>query len=190
MGFIRPSSSPFSSFSVFDKKKDDTMRMCIDYRALNKKTIKNRYPIPRIDEIIHELNGAVYLSKIDLRLGCHQIYMRKEDVEKTTFHCHYGHFEFLVMEFGLTNVPATFQFAMNIFFNRRLKKIVLVFFDDILIYSKTWKEHLEHLDIVLCILEQQYFYAKLSKCEFGLIETLYMGLIISSKGVQVDQQKI
>ena len=190
MGYIKPGSSPFASSVVLVKKKDGTLRTCIDYRALNKKTIKNRYPIPRIDELMDELQGAKYFSKIDLRSGYHQIRVREQDVPKTAFRCHYGHYEFLVMPFGLTNAPATFQSCMNHIFRTQLRKYILVFFDDILIYSRTWEEHLRHLDEVLGILQEQSLYAKMSKCEFVMQEMLYLGHLIGANEVQVHLEKI
>ena len=144
------------------KKKDGTLRMCIDFRALKKKTIKNRYPIPRIYDLMDELHGAKFFSNIDLRSGYHQIRMREEDIPlKTIFRCHYGHFELFAMPFGLTNAPATFQSCMNNIFHKQICKFVLVFFDDILIYTKTWKEHLHHLEEVLTILHDQYLFVKM-----------------------------
>lgn len=154
LGHIQPSSSPFASSVVLSKKKDGTMRMCIDYRALNKKTIKNRYPIPQVDELIDELHGAVYFSKIDLKSRYHQIKLREDDIPKIAFRCHYGRFEFLILPFGLTNAPTTFQSCMSHIFRGQLRKFLLVFFDYILIYSKTWEEHLKHVDEVLEIIEQ------------------------------------
>jgi hypothetical protein len=183
MGHIRPSTSMFASFIVLVLKKDSALRMCIEYRALNKTTIKNRYPIPCIDELLDELHGTVFFTKIDLRLGYHQISIREQDIEKTTSRCHFGHFEFLVMPVGLTNAPATFQSCMNHIFRGQLQKYLLVFFDDILICSRTWKEHLAHLDEVLSIMQSQSLYAKESKCEFGMRELLYLGHIISEKEV-------
>ena len=128
--------------------------MCIYFRDLKNKTIKNRYPIPRIDDLMDELFGAKYFSKIDLRYGYHEIQMKEEDVQKTVFRHHYGHFEFLVMPFGLNNAPDTFQTCMNRIFWNQLRRFVLVFFDDILIYSKTLEEHLQHLEIVLKTLQE------------------------------------
>jgi hypothetical protein len=154
MGHIRPISSPFASSVVLVKKKDGMMRMCIDFQALNKKTIKNRYPIPRIDELLDELHGAIYFTKNDLLSGYNQIKMRDEDFSKIAIRCHYGHYEFLVMPFGLTNAPATFQSCMNHVFNKQLRKHLLVFFDDLLIYNKTWEEHLRHVDQILSIMEE------------------------------------
>jgi hypothetical protein len=142
MGHIRPSSSPFSSSTVLVKKKDVTMCMCIDFNELKNKTIKKRYPIPRIDELLDELHGVVYFTKIDPHSGYHQIKMREEDIPKTTFRCHYGHYELLLMPFGLNNSLAMFQSCMNHVFNKQLRKHLLVFFDDLLIYNKTWEEHL------------------------------------------------
>jgi hypothetical protein len=178
MGHIRPIASPFSSSVVLVLKKDGTLRMCIDYIALDK-MIKNRYPILRIDELMDELHGAVFLTKIDLRSGYHQINIREQDIEKTTFRCCFGHFEFLVMSFGLTNATSTFQSCMNHIFRGQLRKFLLVFFDDILIYNKTWDEHLAHLEEVLGIMKAQSLYAKESKCEFGMRELLYLGHIIN-----------
>jgi hypothetical protein len=137
-----------------------------------------------------ELHGAVFFTKIDLLLGYHQINIREQDIEKTMFWCHFRHFEFLVMPFGLTNAPATFQSCMNHIFREQLRKYILVFFDDILIYNTTWDEHLAHLGEVLGIMQAQSLYAKESKCEFDMRELLYLRHIISGKGVQVLQEKI
>lgn len=189
-GWIWPKSNPFTSSVVLVNKKDGTLRMCVDYCALNKKTINNRYPIPKIDESPDELHGVVIFSIIDLFSGYHQICMRENDVEKTTFNYHYRHYEFLVMSFGLTNSPTTFYSCMNHIFNKKLRNFLLVFFDDILIYNKTWEEHLGHLGRVLGIMESQLLYTKISKCEFGMNEILYPSHIISAQGVQVHEEKI
>ena len=138
------------------KKKDGTLRMCIDFRELNKNKMNNRYPIPRI----YELHGANFFSNIDLRSGYHQIRTREEDIPKSAFRCHYGRFEFVDMPFLLTNAPSTFQSCMNNIFHKQHRKFVLVFFDDILIYSKTSNEHLHHLEEVLKIMHDQYSFSK------------------------------
>jgi hypothetical protein len=154
MGHIKPRSSPFSSSVVLVKKKYGTMRMCIDYRALNKKTIKNRYPIPRIDELINELHRNCTSQRLICDQDTTRFGSREEDIHKTTFKCHYGHYEFLVMPFGLTNTPTTFQSCMNHIFNKKLRKLLLVFFDDLLIYNRMWEEHLKHVDEILTIMEE------------------------------------
>ncbi|KAL8091503.1 hypothetical protein AgCh_033936 [Apium graveolens] len=189
-GFIRPSVSPWGAPVLFVKKKDGSMRLCIDYRELNKLTIKNKYPLPRIDDLFDQLRGAVWFSKIDLRSGYHQLKIKPEDIPKTAFRTRYGHYEFLVMAFGLTNAPAAFMDLMNRVFKKYLDKFVIVFIDDIFIYSKTEEEHAEHLGIVLEILRQEKLYAKFSKCEFWLKEVRFLGHVISNKGLEVDPTKI
>jgi hypothetical protein len=144
----------------------------------------------RIYEFLDELHGAIYFTKIDLRYGYHQIKMMEQDVSKTAFRCHYGHYEFLVIPFGLTNVPATFQYCMNHVFNKKLSKFLLVFFYDLLIYSKTSNDHLQHVERILAIMEEKYLYDKESKCDLGMTEVLYLGHIIGVNGVQVHQENI
>lgn len=190
-GVIRHSNSPYASPVVLVKKKDGGWRMCVDYRELNKATLKDRFPIPLVEDLLDELHGIQYFSKIDLRSGYYQIRVASEDIPKTAFRTHHGHFEFLVMSFGLTNAPSTFQALMNRVFQEQLRKYVLVFFDDILVYSRTWDDHLQHLDSVLHLLRIHSLLAKRSKCSFGVQQQIeYLGHLITPKGVPTDPSKI
>ncbi|GJZ29220.1 putative reverse transcriptase domain-containing protein [Tanacetum coccineum] len=165
-GFIRPSSSPWGAPVLFVKKKDGSFHMCIDYRELNKLTVKNRYPLPRIDDLFDQLQGSSVYSKIDLRSGYHQLRVCEEDIPRTTFRTHYGHYEFQVMPFGLTNMPAVFMDLMNL------------------------EEHEEHLKLILELLNKEELYAKFSKCEFWIPKVQFLGHVIDSKGIHVDPAKI
>ncbi|KAD4180494.1 hypothetical protein E3N88_29085 [Mikania micrantha] len=189
-GFIRPSISPWGAPVLFVKKKDGSLRMCIDYRELNKVTVKNKYPLPRIDDLFDQLQGASWFSKIDLRSGYHQLKVREEDVPKTAFRTRYGHYEFLVMSFGLTNAPAAFMDLMNRVCRPMLDRSVIVFIDDILIYSKNEADHACHLREVLETLRREKLYAKYSKCAFWLREVQFLGHVINADGILVDSSKI
>jgi hypothetical protein len=189
-GYIRPSPSPWGCPALFVKKKDGSLRMCVDYRPLNAVTIKNKYPLPRIDVLFDQLAGAKVFSKIDLRSGYHQIKIRPCDIPKPAFSTRYGLYEFLVMSFGLTNAPTYFMYLMNSVFMTELDKFVLVFIDDILIYSKSEKEHAKHLRVVLQRLRDHKLYAKFSKCESWLNSVKFLGHTISHDGISVDPSKV
>ncbi|GJR16693.1 putative reverse transcriptase domain-containing protein [Tanacetum coccineum] len=189
-GFIRPRSSPWGAPVLFVKKKDGSFRMCIDYHELNKLTVKNRYPLPRIDDLFDQLQGSSMYSKIDLRSEYHQLCIKEEDILITAFRTRYGHFEFQVMPFGLTNAPAVFMELMNRVCKPYLDKFVIVFIDDILVYSKEKKEHGKHLKTILELLKKERLYAKFSKCDFWLDSVQFLGHVIDRNGVHVDPAKI
>jgi hypothetical protein len=196
--FIRPRSSPWGAPMLFMERKDGTQWMCMDYRSLNEFTIKNKYPIPRTEDLFDQIKGASIFSKIDLRSGYHQLKIRESDIPKTTFCTRYGLYEYTVMSFGLTNTPAYFMtnapayfmYLMNKVFMEYLDKFVVVFIDDILIFSKTEEEHEKHLRMVLKKLRSNQLYAKFSKCEFWLTEVAFLKHAISVGGVSVDPSKV
>jgi hypothetical protein len=189
-GYIHPSASPWGCPALFMKKKDNSLRLCVDYRPLNAVTIKNKYPLPRIDILFDQLARAWVFSKIDLRSRYHQIKIRPSDIPKTAFSTRYGLYEYMVMSFGLTNAPAYFMYLMNSIFMQELDKFMVVFIDDILIYFKNLEDHANHLHIILQRLRDHHLYAKFSKCEFWLDTVKFLGHTISSDGISVDPSKV
>jgi len=189
-GLIQSSVSPWGPPVLFVKKKDGTFHLCVDYRDLDRVTVKNKYPLPRIDDLFDQLAGATIFSKIDLRSGYHQLKIKREDVLKTAFRTRYGHYEFLALPFGLTNVPAYLMDLMNRVFHAFLDKFVVVFIDDILVYSKSKEDHMEHLRIILKTLAKHKLYAKLKKCEFWIEKVHFLGHVISAERISVDSAKV
>ncbi|GBG60280.1 hypothetical protein CBR_g4234 [Chara braunii] len=189
-GWIRPSSSPFGAPVLFVPKKEGELRMCIDYRGLNAITVKNVEPLPRIDDLLDRAQGCKYFSKIDLRSGYHEIEVHPDDQYKTTFRTRYGHYEFIVMPFGLTNAPATFQRCMNNLFRPWLDRFVVVYLDDILVFSKTLQEHQGHLRQVLEKLREANFKINAKKCEWAKTEVLYLGHVLDGDGIKPEDSKI
>jgi hypothetical protein len=188
--FICPTSSPWGAPVIFVDKKDGGQRMCVDYRSLNEVTIKNKYPLPRIDDLFDQLRGACVFSKIDLRSSYHQLKIRASNITKTTFTMRYGLYAYTVMSFGLTNTPTYFMYMMNKVFMEYLDKFVVVFIDDILVFSKSEEEQAEHLRSVLQKLREHKLYAKRSKCEFWLKEVSFLGHVVSNGGISLDPGKV
>ena len=189
-GLIRPSTSPYSSPVLLVKKKDGTWRLYVDFRSLNVVTIRDRFPIPTIDELLDELGQASWFSKLDLRQGFHQILMHELDNEKTAFHTHHGHYEYLVMPFGLCNAPSTFQGAMNSVLTPFLRRFATVFFDDILVYSDSLPSHISHLETIFQTLLQGQYYLKQAKCLFAQEQLEYLGHVVSGRGVEPEPSKV
>ena len=189
-GYIQPSKSPYGAPIIFVPKPGGKLRMCVDYRQLNSLTVKNRYPLPRIDELLDRLHGSSVFTKLDLQSGYWQIRIKPEDIPKTAFRTRYGHFEWKVLPFGLTNAPATFQALMNKILQPYLDKFCVVYLDDILIFSRSPEEHMQHLQLVLEALEQNELYVGLSKCAFGLQEVGFLGHVVSANGIKPDPAKV
>ena len=189
-GFIRPSYSPYGAPVLFVPKKDGRWRMCVDYRALNKDTIKDKYLLPRIDDLLDRLGKARYFTKLDLASGYHQIGVKESDIHKTAFRTNRGHFEYIVMPFGLTNAPATFQRLMNKVFDKEWGVYVLVYLDDILVFSKDAESHFKHLETVLGRMKEAKLYGRLHKCEFMKEEVEYLGFKVSQEGIKPMEDKV
>jgi hypothetical protein len=189
-GIIKQSSSPFASPVLLVKKKDGEWRLCVDYRRLNAYTVKNRFPMPIFDEITDELNGAQVFSKLDHRSGYHQIRIKEGDEYKTAFQTHHGHYKYKVMSFGLTGAPATFQEFMNKILASLFQKCVMVFLDDVLVYSRSLTEHVDHLDQVFKLLDQHQLKLKRSKCQFARDSLKFLGHIVSAAGLSIEPAKI
>jgi hypothetical protein len=189
-GYIKPNKSPYGAPVLFVHKKDGTLKMCVDYRALNKATVKNRYPLPRINDLFDRLSGAKVFSRIYLRSGYYQIQIAEGDEEKIACRTRYGSYEFLVMPFGLTNAPVTFCTLMNDIFREWLDDVVVVYINDILIYSGSLEVHAEHFCKVFQRLRENKLYAKLEKCEFGVTKVDFLGHRITQEGLKLDDHKV
>jgi hypothetical protein len=190
LGLICPSVSLWGAPIIFIQKKDGSWRLCIDYRQMNKATIKNQYPLTRIDDLFDQMKGTTMFSKIDLRSGYHQLWIKEDDIPNTAFKMRFGHYKFIVLPFVLTNVPGVFMSLTNGVFHEYLEKFIQVFIDDILIYSRTMEEHDEHLCLVLQCLREHKLYGKLSNFSFYQSKIHYLGHVISDEGITVDLAKV